>query len=301
MMDEAAGDLNPIQNTYLLTQGLNWEIASNPLNKYSSIRKELSMQRIGPAYGFAINVQGKTTNPIGLIVNAQGGSSMAQWTKGSLEGLYEKSLLSAKEAQKWGKIKAIFWHQGESNSGSSAVTAYPNQFKAMIDNFKVDLNEPDIFVVAGELAYWRSGGTGSNLFNAMIRTISTFIPNSDWVSAEGLTPLIDATDPHFDRASNIELGKRYAQKVLDKLYAPTAVISQKEGKKSSKIRVGKKKVFFENLTPDTLLKIYDIAGKLIVSHLVSDKASHEVSLNEGVYVVVMNDSNRISREKVIVR
>lgn len=241
-MDEAAGDLNPIQNTYLLTPGLNWEIASNPLNKYSSIRKELSMQRISPAYGFALYVQGKTNHSIGLIVNAQGGSSMAQWTKGSIEGLYEKSLLRAKEAQKWGKIKAILWHQGESNSSSTAVAAYPNQLKAMVDNFRADLNEPDLYMVAGELAWWRGGGTGSNTFNTMIRAISTFISNSDFVSAEGLTPLIDAADPHFDRESNIELGRRYALKVLDKLYSPTSnIIPKDEGANSKKIHVVKKK------------------------------------------------------------
>lgn len=241
-MNKALGDLNPINNTYLLTPELNWEIASNPLNKYSSIRKGLSVQRISPAYGFVLNMQGKTTNPIGLIVNALGGSSMAQWTKGSIDGLYEKTLLRAKEAQKWGKIKAILWHQGESNSGSTAVAAYPNQFKAMIDNFKTEFYEPNLYVVAGELAYWRGGGTGSTAFNDMIRTISTFIPNSDHVSAEGLTPLIDATDPHFDRESNIELGKRYAQKIEDKLYGPTSNIIPDTNASSAKIHTGKKKL-----------------------------------------------------------
>lgn len=240
-MIEAAGDLNPIDNSYLLTPELNWEIASNPLNKYSSIRKGLSVQRISPAYGFALNMQGKTTNPIGLIVNALGGSSMAQWTKGSIDGLYEKTLVRAKEAQKWGKIKAILWHQGESNSGSTAVAAYPNQFKAMIDNFKTELNEPNLYVVAGELAYWRGGGTGSTAFNDMIRTISTFIPNSDYVSAEGLTPLIDATDPHLDRESNIELGKRYAQKIEEKLHGTTSNIVPDTNASSAKIHTGKKK------------------------------------------------------------
>lgn len=109
------GDLEPIDNVYLLTPKLKWEIAANPLNKYSSKRKDLSLQRIGPSYGFAINLNKKTNTPIGLIVNALGGSSMAHWTKGNAEGLYEAALLRAKEAQKWGNIKAILWHQGESN------------------------------------------------------------------------------------------------------------------------------------------------------------------------------------------
>jgi hypothetical protein len=299
-MLQASGDLNPISDTYLLTPGLNWEIALNPLNKYSNIRKELSMQQISPAYGFAMNVLGKTTNPIGMVVNARGGSSMAQWTKGNIEGLYENTLLRAKEAQKWGKIKGILWHQGESNSGSTAVATYPNEFKAMVDNFKADLNEPDLYVVAGELAYWRSGGTGSNVFNAMIRTISSFLPNSDYVSAEGLTPLIDATDPHFDRASNIELGKRYAAKVLDKLYSPASNIVPNSEKKT-KIRIVKKKVVIDAVSPDATFKIFDIAGKVLVNKNFRNSASIEIPLKEGIYIVQIHDSGGISTQKVLIQ
>lgn len=283
-INEALGDLNPINNTYLLTPGLSWEVASNPLNKYSSIRKELSMQRISPAYGFATEVLGKTTNPVGLIVNAQGGSSMAMWTKGSAEGLYEKSLLRAKEAQKWGKIKAILWHQGESNSGSSSVTAYPAQLKAMVDNFRSELNEPNLYFVAGELAYWRGGGTASNAFNNMIRTISTFIPNSDYVSAEGLTPLIDASDPHFDRASNIELGKRYASKVLEKIYSPTSV-KNKEVNKGLRILNIKKKVVVETDFSNYTLSVHDTTGRLMHRHQSVSNNNYEVELKAGVYIV----------------
>jgi len=297
-MNESFGDMNPISNTYLLTPGLSWEVASNPLNKYSSIRKELSMQRISPAYGFALNVQGKIPNPVGFIVNAQGGSSMAMWTRGSAEGLYEKSVLRAKEAQKWGRIKAILWHQGESNSSSSAVSAYPAQFKAMIDNFKVELNEPNLYVVAGELAYWRGGGTGSTAFNTMIRTISTFLPNSDYVSAEGLTPLIDATDPHFDRASNIELGKRYAEKVIEKLYTPTSNVVPEAA--SAKVRTAKKKVIVEALNSETTLAIYDVTGKRVVHHRIAVGSDHEASLPEGVYVVVLHNEQGTFRTKVLI-
>jgi hypothetical protein len=300
-INEALGDMNPISNTYLLTPGLSWEVASNPLNKYSNIRKELSMQRISPAYGFALNIQGKTTNPVGLIVNAQGGSSMAMWTKGSAEGLYEKSVLRAKEAQKWGKIKAILWHQGESNSSSTAVSAYPNQLKAMVENFRADLNEPDLYIVAGELAYWRGGGTGSNAFNTMIRTISGFIPNSDYVSAEGFTPLIDNTDPHFDRASNIELGKHYADKVVEKIYTATSNVVPEAQNSSARVRTTKKKVIVDEVSSESVVAIYDVTGKLLVVNRLSAASVFEKSLSEGVYVVVLESKNAEYRKKVIVQ
>ena len=47
-MDESKGDLKPVDNTFLLTPALKWEIASNPFNKYSSVRNDISVQQISP-------------------------------------------------------------------------------------------------------------------------------------------------------------------------------------------------------------------------------------------------------------
>jgi hypothetical protein len=90
-----------------------------------------------------------------------------------------------------------------------------NKLSDMVTNFRTDLGNPKVLFVAGELAYWRKESTS---FNMMIRTISTNIPNSTWVSAEGLTPLISTTDPHFDASSQLLLGERYAEKVLQVCY-----------------------------------------------------------------------------------
>jgi hypothetical protein len=146
------------------------------------------------------------------------------------------------------------------------------------------LNEPNLYFVAGELAYWRGGGTGSNAFNNMIRTISSFLPNSDYVSAEGLTPLIDATDPHFDRASNIELGKRYAAKVLEKIYSPTAVLNEKNSK-GVKISSHKKKVVVETDFSNYRLTVHDVTGRMIKHYNELGAKWHEMELNAGVYIV----------------
>lgn len=296
-INESLGDLDPVGNTYLLTPGYSWEQALNPLNKYSSRRKELSMQRISPAYGFANHIKNKTTAPVGLIVNAMGGSSMAHWTKGNSEGLYEAALLRAKEAQKWGTFKAILWHQGESNSGSSSVTSYPNQLKAMVDNFRSDLGETDLYFVAGELAYWRGGGTGSTAFNEMIGTISTFIENSDFVSAAGLTPLINESDPHFDRASNILLGERYAEKVLEKIYGLTS--ETKIPTKKVKIYSVKKKIIIEQDEPNARLEIYDITGKKIWSQVIQRRSDISVT-DSGLFIVRLVNASGVVSEKVII-
>jgi hypothetical protein len=222
-MDPEAGDMKPVQNTYLFTPCFHWEEATNPFNKYSSVRKQISLQRISPAYGFAQHMSAQISKKIGLIVNARGATTIKQWMKGSPDSLYDAALIRIKEAMKWGKVKAILWHQGEGDSGRVSPDpdepgTYPYQLKKMVADFRHDLGDPNIPIIAGELAYWRGNGEGSANFNKMIRTISDWIPHSDWVSADGTTPLINETDPHFDRASNILLGERYAVKVLQHVY-----------------------------------------------------------------------------------
>ena len=88
---------------------------------------------------------------------------------------------------------------------------YKLKLAKLVSDLRTDLGMPHLYFVAGEINQW-SGGTAG--FNNMIQTISTFIPESDWVSSDGLTPLIDKKDPHFDAASVQLLGERYAEKVL---------------------------------------------------------------------------------------
>ena len=65
--------------------------------------------------------------------------------------------------------------------------------------------------IAGELAYWRKSSAG---FNEMIHGISSKIPNSSWVPAEGCTWLKGEKDPHFGRDGQLLLGQRYAEEML---------------------------------------------------------------------------------------
>lgn len=146
-----------IPDVYLFNDRNKFEKATNPLNRYSTIRKELKMQGVGPAYSFAKTMATQTGRKIGLVVNARGGSS-------------------------------------------------------------IQSNLPGLFFVAGEIASWAPNGQASEnirAFNEMISHISDFIPNTACVSSEGLMPLIDYSDPHFCTDSQIVLGERYAQKVLE--------------------------------------------------------------------------------------
>lgn len=205
-----------IPDVYLFNDRNEFEKATNPLNRYSTIRKELKMQGVGPAYGFAKTMATQTGRKIGLVVNARGGSSIQSWKKGAKDGYYEEALSRIRLAMKHGTLKAILWHQGESDCSRPEV--YREEMKELVANFRKDLNLPGLFFVAGEIASWAPNGQASEnirAFNEMISHISDFIPNTACVSSEGLMPLIDYSDPHFCTDSQIVLGERYAQKVLE--------------------------------------------------------------------------------------
>ena len=204
------------ENVFILNDAGEVVPAKNPLNQYSSIRKDMSIQRINPGFSFSKKIAEKTGRKVLLVVNAKGGTSIRQWKKGEGgDGFYEEALRRTKLAMEYGTLKAILWHQGCADSKRADV--YMNDLSELVFNLRADLNA-DVPFVAGELGHWRAH---VEKFNKMIRTISKHIPKSSWVSAKGCIPIVtkrsngqpDLKDPHFDRDSQIILGERYAAKV----------------------------------------------------------------------------------------
>ena len=206
--------MDTLVNVYLFNDRNFFEPAVNPLNRYSTIRKEIGMQKLGPAYSFARKVSEKSDCKIGLVVNARGGSSIKSWEKGASDYYYGEMLSRIREALKYGRLKAVLWHQGE------ADCRYPESYKIyickLVEQLRADLNMPDLLFVAGEISRWNWTGhtEGTIPFNKMLRSLEDSIPRFKVVSSEGLKPLIDENDPHFDTDSQIILGERYAEKVL---------------------------------------------------------------------------------------
>ena len=215
-----------LENVWLLNEEGEAVEAHNPLNQYSTVRKSLSMQQINPGYSFSKKIVRETGRKVLLVVNALGGSSIGMWEKtagfvtdaasiayGKLK-LYDEAVRRTRQAMELGELKAILWHQGEANS--SNPDSYKTVLAQFVSDLRADLGTPDVPFICGELAYWRSSSAG---FNEMIRTVSTVVPYSDWVSAEGAGMLKDETDPHFSRDGQILIGERYADKVLQMCYS----------------------------------------------------------------------------------
>jgi len=203
-------DKAPPDRVCLLNDKDEWEPATNPLNRYSTIRKDLSMQRLGPGYTFAKSVAAtKPDATLGLIVNPRGGSSVDEWVKGS--EYYTEAVRRTRTAQESGTLKAILWHQGESDRHQA--DQYIMKLTQFIHDLRADLDAADVPFIAGEIGYFVEN---AEPVNKEIIRLPAQVPMTDCVSAEGLTDSGDAM--HFGPQAQRTLGERYAEKVLQMVY-----------------------------------------------------------------------------------
>lgn len=287
-------DYVKIPDVYLLTPAGNVEIATNPFNRYSSLEYMSAANRIGPACSFSKMMRDATGKSIGIMQNSKGGSSINSWLKGSSDGYYEEALRRANDIKKFGEIKGIIWHQGESDT--SDPTGYKTKLLQLVTDFRTDLAIPNLFFIAGQIATWRSVA-----FSNMIATIQSFVPYSDWVSNEGLTPLIDTSDPHFDAPSQRTLGQRYAQKMLSNVYNidVNTALKQISDEDVQMVKVLNDKIEISQLTDTCKLNIYNCAGKLVTNKTLQKDGTYYFSLTKGIYFVNISNKNDNLVKKII--
>lgn len=196
----AAEDLEVLPRCLLLNAEDRWEGAQQPFNRHSTIRKGLGMQKMGPGYSFAKTLLDADRNlTIGLVVNAKGGSSIRQWTKG--ERFYEEAVRRARAAAQKGTLRGVLWHQGESDQHDPD---YLPKLKQLISDLRKDLGDPRLPVVVGQVH-------DVDLINRQLARLPEEVPGTACVSSQGLTCL---DRWHFDTRSMRLLGERYAAAVL---------------------------------------------------------------------------------------
>lgn len=194
---------------YLLNDKDEWEIARNPLNRYSTIRKsDPKLLGLSPSYEFSRELS-KENTAIGMVVNARGGTAIELWQKDHSSNYYQEALRRIKQAlQKspGARLRGIIWHQGESDCKESS--AYKEALKTLIKDLREDLEAPNLSFIAGELGYWDES---CKAINEILTELEEEIDSFAYVSAEGLTHFDGL---HFDAASQLEFGKRFAKKLL---------------------------------------------------------------------------------------
>ena len=196
----------PVEGVYLFTgmEDSLWIPAKNPLNLYSTIRKEVEMQRLGPAYNFVKTL--RDYNPekeIGLVVNAKGGTALSEWMPGT--HFYQEAVSRVQTAAAHGTIRGVIWHQGESDLGK--LDTYLPNLEILITQIRTDVGISDLPFVAGHIA---TDQPGREVFNKLIDKLPGQVPFTGVVHSRR-TRTFDQV--HFDAKSQLLMGKRYGKKL----------------------------------------------------------------------------------------
>lgn len=175
---------------------------------------------VGPGLAFGKQMaNADSTMTIGLIPCAVGGSKILDWQPGVRHEqtkifAYDSALARTRFAQKFGTLKGILWHQGESDAKPERATKYHERLTNLLNRLRIELHAPDVPILLGELGEFLVPKRPETLkINSILQQIAKNAPNIEFVSSRGLTPMED--NIHFDAPSARELGRRFAVKMIE--------------------------------------------------------------------------------------
>lgn len=175
---------------------------------------------VGPGLSFAQKwLELNPNTNLGLIPCAVGGSGIDDWQAGAKHtqtGIYpyDAMLQRVKEAQKQGKIKAILWHQGESDSNPVKNKLYEVKLTEFFTRLRKDIHATKTPIIMGTLGdFFVNKNPNAIPVNEIIINYPKSHRNVYSVSSAGLIHKGDTT--HFDTQSARDLGIRYAEKLWE--------------------------------------------------------------------------------------
>lgn len=211
-LDDAAR--KPIPRVFAMNKKLEWQPAVDPLHW----DKKSAGVGIGKTFG-TIVADKNTDDSIGFIPAACGGSPISTWKPGGFHDQtkshpYDDALKRAKLAMEKGTLKAILWHQGESDSSEKKATRYEKRLEELINRFRKDLGQPDLPFIIGQLGNFpgKSPNPNRDIINGAFKSLSQKMDNVSYVTSEGFT---SHDGIHFDTKSVRTFAERYAAAYLE--------------------------------------------------------------------------------------
>jgi hypothetical protein len=212
--DIAAQDQIVHPRIFVLNRQLEWVPAVEPLHF------DKPVAAVGPGLSFARELAGRDADAvIGLIPAAVGGSPITAWEPGVTyvetgAKPYDDALLRTRHALRYGELRAILWHQGESDANPQAAPQYEARLRALIARLRSELGAAELPVLIGQLGQWpeRPWDEAWRQVDAAHRAVARSVPGVRFVGSDGLAHKGDVL--HFDAAAARELGRRYAEAYL---------------------------------------------------------------------------------------
>lgn len=204
-------DLEAHANVLTLDRSGEWVPAVDPIH----FDKPIAGVGPGRSFGLAI-AEHDSSVTIGLIPCAVGGSAITAWVPAGKDSAtnthpYDDALNRVRRALKDGVLKAILWHQGESDANPEAAPLYKERLRALVAKLRSDIGDSTLPFIAGQL-----GQFGRNDWNDVIdrsqRELAVEVPYMAFVNSDGLAHKGDSL--HFSAEAARIFGKRYAHAYL---------------------------------------------------------------------------------------
>lgn len=205
-------DTIPSERVFTINKNGEVILAKEPLHFYEPSMKGLSC---GLSFGKAILEQVPENVTVLLIPTAIGGSSISQWLGDSLfRNVHLMSNFREKVelGKKYGKIKGILWHQGESDANPKNVPLYKDRLTLLFSKFRQTAGNRKLPILLGELgSYSRNIGNWKKI-NEQIRLYASTDKYAFVISTADFKDKGDGT--HFNSEGQRTLGKRFASEYI---------------------------------------------------------------------------------------
>lgn len=193
-------------------------------NQWAPATEPLHWDKAGAGSGLAksfaeVLVEKDPTITVGLIPTACGGSPIKTWVPGGFHDQtkshpYDDALARAKAAMASGTLKAILWHQGESDANPKSAAEYEQKLKDLIERFRKDLGMPNLPVYIGQLGRFpdKPWNESVEAVDQAQQRVAASVPNVYFISSEGL--LSKGDNLHFSTEALRVFGQRFAEAYL---------------------------------------------------------------------------------------
>ena len=208
----APKDTLPINRVLSINKSNQVILAKEPLHFYEPRMTGLDC---GRSFGIQMLRHVPDSVSILLVPTAVGGSSINRWISDSNHrGVHLLSNFKEKveTAQKYGEIKAILWHQGESDANPKGIEARQKKMAQLFSEFRKITNNDSLPIIIGKLGSYSKHKAFWQQLNEQNHRYAQKDKNCTLVTTSNLKDKGDLL--HFNAKGQRKLGQRYAKQYL---------------------------------------------------------------------------------------
>ncbi len=208
-------DTIPDKRILTIDKNNSWIYAKEPLHFY-----EPSLTGLDCGMSFAKKLLDSIPQgiSIAMIPCAVGGSSIEQWLNNdTFRGvtLLENFKRKVNFVKGYGEIKAVLWHQGESNARSELIPTYSQKLDSLINVFRTIVENDSLPILIGELGHYAEPKEKQARWDSINWIIHDLGDNYNITVASTKDLSHRGDRVHFDSGSQRKLGERLAHKYLE--------------------------------------------------------------------------------------